>query len=196
MLAAWNIASQARAHFAGNREMPSDDEIWSWIDNVRDCIYQAAQNRGRHPRDFAATLIGAFSSGPETVIAHIGDGAAVGRCAETGEWISLSWPHHGEYASSTFFITDQPTFQLRITRHSEPLSAIAVLTDGLERLALDLALKRPHAPFFDGIVRPLLGSKAIGIDLALSRSLALFLDSDAVNARTDDDKTLVVGVRQ
>ena len=69
---------------------------------------------------------------------------------------------------------------------------LALLSDGLVRLALHLPELTPHAPFFV----PLLSFVASAADEdQASRQLAAFLDSERVCARTDDDKALVLAVR-
>jgi hypothetical protein len=73
--------------------------------------------------------------------------------------------------------------------------AVVLLTDGMERLVLDFETQSPHGPFFDRIFAPVERSKAVGRDGQLSRSLADYLMGEAINARTDDDKTLVVAAR-
>lgn len=169
-----------------------DNVICSWVSDARDCVQKAAVNRDLAPRDFATTMIAIVSDGMETVVAHIGDGAVVVQDATDHQWHVVSWPSHGEYASTTYFVTDDPQPRLILQRRTAPISAIVAFTDGLERLALDFAARRAHAPFFQGILGPVMASETVGCDRDLCTALARYLDSDAVNARTDDDKTLLV----
>jgi protein phosphatase 2C-like protein len=143
-------------------------------------------------RDFAATLICVISDGMETLVAHVGDGSVVIQDAVDRTWHVLSWPSHGEYASTTFFLTDEPQPKLNLLRRSGAISAVVAFTDGLERLALDFGTGQAHAPFFQGIIGPVAASETAGRDHKLCTALTRYLDSQAVNARTDDDKTLVV----
>jgi len=110
-------------------------------------------------------------------------------------WESLSWPDSGEFAGTTYFVTDDAGARLRISRSSQRLDAIAVFTDGIERLALDFAQSKPFAPFFDGMMRPLAGVQIQGRSSAISEKLGSFLASETVNSRTDDDKTLILARR-
>lgn len=183
----------ARKHFEASADMPSDDQCWAWLDEVRDRIAQAARSRATSSRQFAATLVAVIASDVETVVLHVGDGAAVLQIE--GEWLASSWPENGEYASTTFFVTDDPVARLRITRIGRA-TAVAVFTDGIERLVLDYASKRPHAPFFDGIIRPIAQAQGQGRNRDLAASLARYLDSDAINERTDDDKSLILAYRR
>ena len=186
------MSVRAREHFATGASSPDDETVLTWIDEARDAIYHAANKRQLPPREFATTLICVFSDGFETTVIHIGDGCAVAKDVKSGEWHALTWPAHGEYASTTYFVTDDPQPRLSLQRRNAALSAVVVFTDGMERLALDFAAARPHAPFFEGVVAPILKSTVQGRDAKLSRQLAVYLDSQAVNARTDDDKTLLV----
>jgi hypothetical protein len=188
------LMTQARQFDFSQLELPSDDTLWEWINAARQRIAQAAEARALKARDFAATVIFSISSGENTLVAHIGDGSAVARCEETNEWTALSWPSQGQYASSTFFVTDDPQPKLIISRSNTPVSALAIFSDGVERLALDMAAQKPFKPFFDGMFRPIASTQAEGCDQRLSQQLSSYLNSDAVNARTDDDKTLILAV--
>jgi hypothetical protein len=188
------ISECARIHFSKNGAMPGDSDIWSWVDETRDRIASVANRRATELRQFAATLVSVVASDSETLILHVGDGAAVLRVG--GEWIVPSWPANGEYASTTYFVTDEPSPQLRITRLSESPDAIAVFSDGMERLALDFSSQRAHAPFFDGIFKPIWPISQPGRVLALNAALHNFLDGPDVNNRTDDDKSLILAVRK
>jgi hypothetical protein len=150
------------------------------------------------PRDLATTTIVAVSDGATTVTAHVGDGAAVARVPDG--WRSLSWPESGEHAGTTRFLTENPP-AIRTARLDAPVTAVALLTDGLERLVLDLAAQAPHPPFFEMVARPLDDRAADpatppGRQRALSLALGRYLDGEAVNERTDDDKTLIMAVRR
>ena len=125
------------------------------------------------------------------VVAHVGDGAVVAR-GQDGNWRALSWPENGEYASTTYFVTDDPAPRLRIARLAPEFDAYAAFSDGIEDLALDHTAAMPHQPFFRSMIAPLDGNEAFGKDPSLSSALAKFLDSDRVCARTDDDKSLIL----
>ena len=168
--------------------------IHDWVDETRDLIAQAAALRGLALRDFATTLVLALASHNELLCAHVGDGAIAAREAHGGSWTSVSWPEHGEYASTTYFLTDDDEPRLRISSATMSFDALVLMTDGLERLALDFALRSPHAPFLDVMATPLRGLPP-GRPTAINRALTTYLQSATVNARTDDDKTLIVAVR-
>lgn len=193
-LACRTFSSEARSHVSS--KMPNEETIKTWVHAVRNRIGEAATKRGLRTRDFASTLLCAISSGTETLVAHVGDGCAVVQCAITSQWHAASWPSHGEYASTTYFVTDDPEPKLNVSVFPGMISALALFSDGIERLALDWKLCQPHQKFFDGIISPVMASQTAGRDSHLCEGLAKFLDSESVNNRTDDDKTVILAVRR
>jgi hypothetical protein len=188
------ISEHARSYFATTDILPSDDELWSWLDSARDCIGRAAKASSSELREYAATLVGVLATASGAVIVHVGDGAAVLRI--DGSWRVPSWPASGEYASTTYFVTDEPAPQLRITRIAARADAVAVFSDGIERLALQFRERSAHTPFFEGMFKPLWASTETGKDTRLSADLKRYLNGEAVNSRTDDDKSLILAARQ
>jgi hypothetical protein len=188
-----SIGKSARQHFSRSTELPTASAIEYWVDEARDLIYRAAEIRRKSARDFAATLVCAVSCGETTMIAHIGDGCVVAREREGHRWFAPTWPDHGEYASTTTFVTDQPAAKVRVSTVDQSVDVLAIFSDGIERMVLDMAAKVPAGKFFSVVAQPILESSvAVGRDSKLSHQLKQYLGGDQVNARTDDDKTLVI----
>jgi hypothetical protein len=186
------VRSAARYLLGG--QSPADlthELVHEWIDDVRDRIASVAQRLGAIPRDFASTLVAAVIGTETSVVVHVGDGACVYRTGGDPTWKVATWPAQGEYASTTYFVTDEPQPSVSFVAISEPIKEVAIFSDGIERLALDFAAKSAHAPFFDKMFAPMNASKP-GRDRAISKALHQFLDSPAVCARTDDDKTIIL----
>jgi hypothetical protein len=118
------------------------------------------------------------------------------RDSSAKDWHAPTWPEGGEFASTTFFLTDESEPKLRFTTTESAIDVVAAFSDGLERLALDFKARAPFGKFFDGISTPLLGKSGVGRDRDLSEKLKAFLASPQVLSRTDDDKSLVVAVRR
>lgn len=165
-----------------------------WLDDMRDRITRRAHIAGDVPRSFAATLVGVIVAPNLTVVVHVGDGACALRIAGESGWGVPSWPAQGEYASTTYFVTDDPQPRIRIARIEGHVEEVAVFTDGLERLALDFAGQCAFDRFFEGLF-PALRNAPSGRQRPLSAQLRDFLDSERVTERTDDDKTLVLARR-
>ena len=125
----------------------------------------------------------------QTICGLVGDCAAVVQLTD-GTLLSLCPPQRGEYANTTNFIV-QPNYAAFITirQSTEKVTAAALFSDGLAPLAMNLTKNEPFAPFF----QPLLAFLTSAEDAtAAGEQLADFLGSERVNARTDDDKTLVL----
>lgn len=171
-------------------ELPIDENLSDWIDELRDKISAIAVRRGTVPRQFAATLAALVVAPDEAVTLHIGDSAIVGR--KEGEWDVLCWPENGEYASSTYFLTDNPEPRLSITRHSREHDAFALFSDGICNLALSYLLQSAHPRFFGPMMHPVDIAEGEGRLVELSAKLDGYLASPTVCERTDDDKTLIL----
>lgn len=144
-------------------------------------------------RDYASTLIALVADDARTLLLQIGDGGAV---IDLGDGFTLPVePMSGEYANMTrFFTDDDAAEQCALRLYERPLMRAALFTDGLQRLLLDLSTMQPHAPALERLLAPLAQPAAADAQ-ALQAALARFLDSAAVNARTDDDKTLALALR-
>jgi len=143
-------------------------------------------------RDYACTLV-ALVAGPSFALAfQVGDGAVVIR--QHDKLAPVFWPDGGEYANMTYFVTDADAeHHLQVARIEAPHEA-SLMTDGLQRLALVFSTRQAHAPFFEPMFSVLRRQRA-GLCAPLTQQLELFLNSAAVNQRTDDDKTLILATR-
>lgn len=189
-----SVGQAVRKHFMNTAIFPDKAQVASWLTNAKVKITESASKREIENREFASTFLLAISTGNETLTAHIGDGCIVLRNRSTSEWFAPIWPDHGDYASTTRFVTDEPMPEVRFEQMDYPIDTVALFTDGLERLALDFAGQLPYKPFFESVSRPLLNMNGEGRHRALSGSLGEFLDNPGINQRTDDDKTLVLAV--
>jgi hypothetical protein len=159
---------------------------------VRERIYAAAEETKHKARDFACTFLGVLSFSESTLVLQIGDGGVV---LDTGTGLELAIvPMSGEFANMTNFVTDDNAVSVLVTK-SYPAMAIrvAVFTDGIQRLALNMATDTPHEPFFTPFFNGMAKATAEQED-KLQSLLVNFLGSPPVNERTDDDKTLALAV--
>jgi hypothetical protein len=148
-----------------------------------------AAEMGAEPRDLACTLIVVVASANFVFAAQVGDGAVVLQ-NDDGNLACLTKPTNGEFANETILMGCAPTMDVQIRSFGFPefpLKSIAVFTDGLQRLALRMPPCEPHEPFFQPLFERL---QCLTVP-EMENFLQEFLDSSRVNARTDDDKTLV-----
>lgn len=181
---------------------------------ARQAVLDLAAAEGEPPRSFATTLLAALITPTGGAALQIGDGVLVAGDAR-GDWAWLFWPQRGEFTNATYFLTDRDALErMRVRKLAEAPVDLAVMTDGLEPLALHYASRSVHAPFFRGMFSPLHaagasestgptgstgprsnGSKGGGVLEGLSAALGTFLGSDRVRARTDDDCSLVLATQ-
>lgn len=173
-----------------NPGLPTAEMLVDWIDELRDLIFTIATRRKSEPRQFAATLAAVLISPDQVLTLHIGDSAVVGR--RGAEWDVLCWPENGEYASTTYFITDSPEPRLNIRRQQRIHDAFALFSDGIGDLALSQHEQAAHFRFFDPMMRPVDNTSGEGRLIQLSNKLATYLANPSVCERTDDDKTLIL----
>jgi Protein phosphatase 2C len=168
----------------------------SWLDDwIRRDLHKQASVEDLQVREFACTLVAALIGTKTSIFFQIGDGAIV--VAEGDEYRHIFWPQNGEYANSTYFVTDDSALDNLLFHKLEPspVDEISLFTDGLQNLALKFDTKSAHNPFF----RPLfarLRCEPPGESEVLTPLLQDFLTSPVVNERTDDDKTLLLATRR
>lgn len=163
---------------------------------ARTRISEEAAARGVAARELACTLLAVVATPGSGAALQIGDGVIVVRdFSETWRW--LFWPQKGEYANATFFLTDESALDdAQIIALPSDVQDIAMLSDGLESLALHYATRTAHAPFFRGAFASVYSSEEQGELVGLSRALSDFLRSPPIRARTDDDVSLVLATRR
>lgn len=103
---------------------------------ARDAVLIAAQQHGSEPRDLASTLLVVVVGPSGGGALQIGDGVIVVSDGANG-WCWVFWPQRGEYANTTHFLTDEDAAErLQIEQLVAKVTDVALMTDGLEPLAL------------------------------------------------------------
>jgi hypothetical protein len=162
-----------------------------WHEQIRGIMSLEASLRNLELRDLACTLLTAIIADDKAVFSQVGDGVIVYR--EGRDFRTAFWPQVGEYASTTFFLTGGDLEErLAFCAMGQSINEVALLTDGLQPLALHYASRSVHAPFFDPMFEAIRCTPDVE---ALEEPLKQFLTSKPVNDRTDDDKTLVLATR-
>lgn len=182
------------------RTAPTDGEadpaLWAAeaLAEVQDTLARTAAAAGDPAEAYACTLLAASATANGAVFLQVGDGAIAYRAEPAGPWRLATRPRRGEFANETTFITAQhPGRHASVVRISGGVQAFALMSDGVEFLAIHQARLEPHGAFFGHVLAGMRAGE--GEDEAHSRWVAGFLASDAVNQRTDDDKTLVLATR-
>jgi len=162
-----------------------------WLANIRTIFYKVANGLSLDSiRQLAATLLVSIVASEYSFFFQIGDGAIV--IKSDNEYKCIFWPQTGEYANTTYFITDNDISKnLMVALEKEQVKEFAMFTDGIQSIALEYINKKPYEPFF----RPFFNvgnDLSVGLNNNFSNNLSSFLNSERVNARTDDDKTLLI----
>ncbi|MEP7338270.1 MAG: PP2C family serine/threonine-protein phosphatase [Acidobacteriota bacterium] len=197
-LACDRFIEDLKTHFAngGTVAQLPDCFIQDWIEKFQFLTKGLAADAGAKPQDFACTLLAAVIGLDEAVYFQLGDGAIVESLPnEQDQYRCVCWPQQGEYANTTNFLTDANASQKIFCEVKQgAVDEVALFTDGLQSLVLDYRTQSAHSPFFAPLfawLRP----RAEGYSSELSASLAVYLNSEKVNARTDDDKTMILATR-
>jgi hypothetical protein len=170
----------------------------AWFQRVLEHLVEVADRESVALGQLACTLLLAIAWKNGAVFAQVGDGAWVAE--RSGQLEAATWPQTGEYANVTVFITTKgalhadelgKTTHFQFRRLDGPVDAIAGFSDGLQSLALDYACRAPFLPFFQKVFTPL---RTVKDETELLAPLRQLLSSEVINSRTDDDKTLVLGV--
>jgi hypothetical protein len=182
------------ATFFENEDVVADltaQKVLSWCDKARREIADYAELQETPFRDFAATLCVVVMVPGRTVFFQVGDGAIV--ASRQGVMGVVFWPQSGEYVNTTHFLTS-PDFlnHVQTLAVDGEFSDVALLTDGIERLALQFDSRTPHTRFFAPLFRVL---RATADADGLQRDLVQFLESESIRNKTDDDRTLVLTSR-
>lgn len=198
------VIAAARRYFeeGGSLSNASEAIVSGWFTEAADAVAVAAEQRAADLGDFAATLLFAAVDDDRAAFAQVGDGAVVATDA-VDEEVSFNLvlqPTRGEYANETVFITSRGwRDEMQYRLFDATILDVALMSDGVEKLAIDFRRRRPHGPFFSMIFRPIWADMANQDEEGITnirQGLESFLASEVVNRRTDDDKTIVLATRR
>ncbi len=173
----------------------SEEDIYLIAEELYEGLTLMAQDLQDPVYEFSCTWLGAIIYENRAIFFQVGDGVVI-RSDKTGYYSHIWWPDNGEYQNSTcFLIDDKHLGNLRITVIDEQINEIALLTDGLQLLALSVENQNVHQPFFTALYKVLRMADDEEKLSTLNTRLAEYLDSSMINNRTDDDKTLFLATR-
>jgi hypothetical protein len=158
---------------------------------ARERVLGVAAEYEHAARDYASTLLVAVAGAEGGVALQVGDGAIV---VDDGELRAATWPAQGEYANSTHFLIEDDALDRVQCAQLGAVRRLALFSDGLQALALHYESRAAHEPFFAPFFGYLETSEKAEDEI--EGELRAYLESGSVNARTDDDKSLVLAVRR
>jgi hypothetical protein len=196
------ILDEARAALASGGGVGALDQEFAYgsLERFQHALARVARRAGRPVRDFACTLLWAACDDQRASFAQVGDGAIVVSAAQPpGAWRGFDWvfwPQQGEYVNQTNFAHDPRAFEsLQFEARAQRVEELAVFSDGLQGLVLDVRRRVAHQRFFEPMFAAIRGSEP-GRSESHCRSLQRFLASPTIETRTDDDKSLILASRR
>lgn len=191
------LAVQAAVNFLRHEfienALPADEAAWQTrlvdaLKSARQRLEDEALTRACALRDLAATLIVVVATGELVAAAHVGDGAAVLNAGDA--LLLLAAPQASEYVNETTFLVSADYLSAaQFDCWQGRAHHLALFTDGLQRLALQMPLQQPHAPFFTPLFQFVANA---GVEA--EAQLEAFLRSPRIAERADDDLTLLLAV--
>lgn len=166
--------------------------VFSWtLETVVTVLKQQAANSGYPLNELACTLI-VFIAAPDWVAAmQVGDGFLVAG-SQIHEYHLLFQPTKGEFINETTFVTAPSALEeMQVCVRPGHQAFICASTDGLERVAIRMDDWLPFARFFQPLQDYMWATSSPEQEDEYIRN---FLDSERLNARTDDDKTILLCV--
>lgn len=165
------------------------------LEKVYDDLLQFANEKQENINEYSCTLLGAVITEFTAVFFQVGDGAII-RDTNADQYATVWWPHNGEYSNTTAFLVDDSNMShLRVITLRETIKEVALFTDGLQLLTLNNESLSVHQPFFADLFKWLRMATQEEHLAVLNRKLGEYLNSEVINNRTDDDKTLFLATR-
>lgn len=144
----------------------------------------------RPAADFRCTLILLAVDAAGGRCCQLGDGALVLRPAGSTDYQLAFAPDKGAYVNETRFVVDADACtRVRERSIAEPVAFAGLLSDGLERLAIDFATACGHGGFWRPLDRFAAG---LASEADPRAEIERFLASEAVQQRCDDDLSLLL----
>ena len=179
----WQRASQALS------EIEAKKLFAKTVNQVIAELKNQAANNDYSVQDLACTLLVFIATSEWVAAMQIGDGFMVVR-SQDAEYQLLFEPDKGEFFNETTFVTSANALEeMQVQVISGKQEFICASTDGLEKVAIRLSDWKPHAPFFKPLEEYLRETAKPEDD---EKYVIDFLNSERLNSRTDDDKTLLL----
>lgn len=154
-------------------------------------ITKHAQDNSLSPRDLACTLLLGVCKPGHVGFLHIGDGGVVALFGENDLEV-LSMPRKGEFANEVLPITSRGAIDTAVIQKADRnIKALALFSDGIENVCLNLKEKKAHPKFFLPIFTSATSQPETDFETSLRNLLA-----KKVSLKSDDDLSLVVLVQE
>lgn len=149
-------------------------------------------------QSYATTLLVVICTPTHLAALQIGDGFII-VTTQQPEMFKFVEANKGQYANQTCFLTSFASFDELVANGHVKVSvrpvtdvcALALITDGLETVAMNLKDTTPHPPFFLEMMKRLWSLEP---SVYVEKLNSFFLEDTILNDKTDDDKTMVLAL--
>jgi serine/threonine protein phosphatase PrpC len=149
-------------------------------------------------QSYATTLLVVICTPNHLAALQIGDGFIIVTTPQPNMF-KLVEANKGQYANQTCFLTSFASFDELVTsghvkvsvRSSTDVCSLALITDGLETVAMNMKATTPHPPFFLEMMK---GLWTLEPSLYVQKLERFLLEDETLNDKTDDDKTIVLAL--
>lgn len=139
-------------------------------------------------KDLNATLLVFVSIQDRQFFGQVGDCTAIGKSGDT--YKVLVPQQRGEYANATFSICNMESIDNGLFEKCDAFyPMIALMSDGIESISISAKDSVVSSLFFEPFFKVFLHKNYN--QLEVQKSLERFLQSERINKKTDDDKTLL-----
>lgn len=178
-----------------NNKDVKEPKIFELAENLIEKIKEKAFEKNVDLNEFSCTFLGVILFFDKAIFFQIGDGAII--CLdECNNYYPIWFPQNGEYQNLTHFLIDDSNLRnFQISVINQKINEVAIFTDGLQQLALNFENYSVHQPFFNDMFKWLRLAENHENIKVLNSKLKGYLNSDIINERTDDDKTLFLASR-
>jgi hypothetical protein len=162
--------------------------------HARQALLKAANAEGVSISEFSATCLCLLITENSLAALQVGDGLIVVENG-SGSIGPVFWPRKYEYANTTTFLTSRNWFQdLQYSQWIGSPRSFFICSDGIQSIC-SYSQSMAVVPSFVDAFKKVLSDESPGYSSEASKRILTFLDSEQVCSRTDDDKTVFVGIK-
>ena len=161
--------------------------------HARQVVHRVTNAELSNVSDFSATCLCLLITDDSIAALQVGDGLIVVENA-SGSIGPVFWPKRYEYANTTSFLTSRNWLQdLQYSQWLGRPRSFFLCSDGIQSICSYTQFMSVVPSFIDAF-KKVLSEELPGYSSKASRKFLAFLDSEQVCSRTDDDKTVLVGI--
>ena len=190
-----SIVEFAKDYLENSKTFDPSSLLKESVRHARKEIYKIAKADGNLISDYSSTCLCLLITEESFAALQIGDGLIVVE-NNSGSIGPIFWPRKYEYANMTTFITSENWLKdLQIEQWQGKPQTFFICSDGIQSIC-SYSRSMTVVPSFIDAFKRVLCHEEIGYSDSASKKILAFLESESVCSRTDDDKTILVGIKK